>query len=322
MDIKERTGAARPSAGYPFESRFVSIGGYRIHYVEKGEGDPILFIHGNPTSSYLWRNILPQVTEGAERRGIALDLLGFGKSDKPDAVRYTLQLHYDILESFIEKLDLEKIVLVLHDWGGPLGTAYAVRHPENVCGIVFMETFLWNMLWDDLGKYKPIFKLFRSPAGYFMIQVMNIFVNKVLPGSVVHRRNMTKEIMHHYREPFPTVRSRRAIRIFPQLLPIEGKPAESYEFIEEVEQRLPAAKFPILWIKASPGMVISKITDYHLIMLKTRLPQLEVREFGPGLHYLQEDDPGKITELIVEWLRSNNMGGKQRTSLPDCRKVA
>jgi haloalkane dehalogenase len=178
------------------------------------------------------------------------------------------------------------------------------------------------MLWDDLGKYKPIFKLFRSPAGYLMIQVMNFFVNKVLPGSVVRRDNMTKEIMSHYREPFPTIRSRRAIRAFPQLLPIECRPAESYEFIEEIEQRLPTAKFPALWIKASPGMVISEITEYRLIMLKARLPQLDVKEFGPGLHYLQEDDPKKIAEFIVEWMRLNNKIGSGDGPSLDCRKVA
>ncbi len=321
MDIKEDTGK-RPSAEFPFESRFVSIGGYRIHYVEEGKGDPVLFIHGNPTSSYLWRNVLPQVAQKAGKKGIALDLLGFGRSDKPDDVRYTLQLHYDILEGFIEKLDLKNIILVLHDWGGPLGTSYAVRRPENVRGIVLMETFLWNMLWDDLGKYKPLFKLFRSPAGYLMIQVMNLFVNKTLPGSVVQRKNMTKEIMRHYREPFPTIRSRRAIRVFPQLLPIECRPPESHAFIEEIEQRLPAAKFPVLWIKASPGTIVSEITKYRLIMLKARLPQLEVKEFGPGLHYLQEDNPEKIAEFIVDWMRLNNITGNEGTPPLDYRKVA
>jgi haloalkane dehalogenase len=306
MDINKDTGT-RPTAEFPFESHFVSIGGYRIHYVEQGQGDAVLFIHGNPTSSYLWRNILPQVARKAGKRGVALDLLGFGKSDKPDEVNYTLQLHYDILEGFIEKLDLKNLILVLHDWGGPLGTSYAVRHPGNVRGMALMETFLWNMLWDDFGRFQPIFRLFRSSAGYLLIQVMNIFVNKVLPRSVVQSKNMTKEIMRRYREPFPTIASRRAVRVFPQLLPIECRPVESHAFIEEIELKLPAAKFPVLWIKATPGAIISENTVYRLIALKARLPQLEVKEFGPGLHYLQEDDPEKIVELIVEWMRTNNM---------------
>jgi haloalkane dehalogenase len=321
MDIKRDSGT-RPPAEFPFVSRFVSIGGYRIHYVEEGKGGPILFIHGNATSSYLWRNILPQVARKTGERGIALDLLGFGKSDKPADINYTLQLHYDILEGFIEHLNLKNIILVLHDWGGPLGAYYAALHPENVRGMVLMETFLWNMLWDDFGKYKQAFKLLRSPAGYLMIQVMNFFVNKVLPRSVARRKNMTKEIMRHYREPFPTIRSRRAVRAFSQHLPIECRPPESYEFIEAIEQRLPAVKFPVLWIKATPGAIISEITVYHLVTLKARLPQLEVKEFGPGLHYLQEDDPQKIAELIVEWMRTNKLAGTKGSNPRGIREAA
>jgi haloalkane dehalogenase len=321
MDIK-RDSQTRPPAEFPYVSQFVRIGGYRIHYVDEGKGGPVLFIHGNATSSYLWRNILPQVARKTGERGIALDLLGFGKSDKPDDVSYTLQLHYDVLEGFIEHLNLKNIILVLHDWGGPLGAYYSVRHPENVRGMVLMETFLWNMLWDDFGKYKQVFKLFRSPAGYLVIQVMNFFVNKMLPGSVLQRENMTKEIMRHYREPFPTIRSRRAVRAFSQHLPVECRPSESYEFIEAIEQRLPAAKFPVLWIKATPGAVISEITVYHLITLKARLPQLEVKEFGPGLHYLQEDDPQKIAELIVEWMRTNKLVGTTRSNPRVMREAA
>lgn len=321
MDIKRDSGT-RPPAEFPFVSHFVSMGGYRVHYVEEGKGDPVLFIHGNATSSYLWRNILPQVARKTGEMGIALDLLGFGKSEKPDDISYTLQLHYDILEGFIEHLNLKNIILVLHDWGGPLGAYYSVRHPENVRGMVLMETFLWNMLWDDFGKYKQVFKLFRSPAGYLIIQVMNFFVNKLLPRSVAQRKNMTKEIMRHYRNPFPTIRSRRAVRAFLQHLPIECSPPESYEFIEAIEQRLPSAKFPVLWIKATPGAVISEITAYHLITLKARLPQLEVKEFGPGLHYLQEDDPQKIVELIVEWMRTNKLVGTTRSNPRAMREAA
>ncbi len=321
MDIREDA-ETRPSVEFPFESHFVSIGGYRIHYVEQGQGDPILFVHGNPTSSYLWRNILPQVAGQAGKRGLALDLLGFGKSDKPDDADYTLQWHYDILEGFIQKLDLKNLVLVLHDWGGPLGTSYAVRHPGNVRGMALMETFLWNMLWDDFGSFKPMFKLLRSPVGYFMIQVMNIFVNKVLPGSVVRRKNMTEDVMHYYREPFPTIKSRRAMRVFPQLLSVECRPAESHAFIEEIEQKLPSAKFPVLWIKATPGVIITENTEYRLVALKTRLPQLEVKEFGPGLHYLQEDDPNKIVELIVEWMVTHDLIGEKDAPRGTYRKAA
>lgn len=310
MDTKNKQYTdIRPSAEFPFESRMVDINGYKIHYVEEGQGDPILFIHGNPTSSYLWRNILPKVARETGRRGIALDLLGFGKSDKPDDVEYTVRLHYKILEAFIEKLGLKNLVLVLHDWGGPLGTYYAVHHPGNIQGIALMETFLWNMAWEDFGSFKAGFKLFRSPVGYLMNQVMNVFVNKLLPGAVLNKENMTDEVMGHYRAPFPTIRSRKAIRTFPQLLPIECEPAGSFAFIEEIEEKLPSLSAPVMWIKAEPGTIITKDSEYHLLMLKQKLPQLVVNDFGPGLHYLQEDNPGKITDLLGEWIREAVLKG-------------
>lgn len=129
----------RPSADFPFESRYVTVEGHRIHYIEEGRGEPILFIHGNSAWSYLWRNILPTVAKETRRRGIALDLLGFGRSDKPNA-DYSVRLHYRIVEGFIERLGLTNLVLVLHDWGGPLGTFYALRHPERIQALAFMET--------------------------------------------------------------------------------------------------------------------------------------------------------------------------------------
>lgn len=299
---KEHYTETRPSAEFPFESRFITLDGHRIHYIEEGQGDPILFIHGNPTSSYIWRNILPRVAKETGRRGIALDLLGFGKSDKPD-VGYDLRLHERIVGSFIEQLKLTNLVLVLQDWGGPLGTYYAVHHPGKIQGIALMETFLWNMAWEDFGSYKAGFKLFRSPVGYLMNQVMNVFVNKLLPGAVLKKENMTEEVMGHYRAPFPTIGSRKAIRTFPQLIPIECEPADSLAFIEEIEVKLPSLTSPVLWIKAEPGTIITKNSEYHLLMLKQKLPQLVVKDFGPGLHYLQEDNPGKITDLLAGWIR-------------------
>jgi haloalkane dehalogenase len=303
--MEKNNNTMRPSSDFPFASHYVAVGGYRIHYVEAGKGDPVLFIHGNPTSSYLWRNVLSKVADGTGRRGIAIDLLGFGKSDKPRDVDYTVRLHADIIEAFIEKLDLRNLVLVLHDWGGPLGTAYAVHHQENVRGLALMETFVWPLAWKDFGRYAAVFWLFRSPLGSFVIQVMNAFVKKVLPGSVIHKENLSEDVMHHYREPFPTVGSRRAIRAFPKLLPIAGRPQESDAFIEEVQQKLQGVKFPVLWIKATPGAILSNETEYHLHLLQKTLPQLIIRDFGPGIHYLQEDNPDMIADLITDWMRQS-----------------
>lgn len=308
MDTQvQESGRPRPSAAFPFESRFVEVSGHRVHYVEAGRGAPVLFVHGNPTSSYIWRNILPKVASDAGRRGIALDLLGFGRSGKLEGGEYTLDLHAEVLESFIEKLGLVGLVLVLHDWGGPLGMRYAVRHPGNVQGIVLMETFLWDLAWRDFGKLSPVFRLLRSPAGYLLLQVMNFFVNGILPGSVLRKEHMTREIMEQYRAPFPTVVSRRAVRLFPQMIPIEGKPEESRRFIEEIDLNVAKLACPFLWIKATPGAIISKDTEYRLTALAARLPRFTVKEFGPGLHYLQEDDPLRLAELITGWIRDHHL---------------
>lgn len=297
-----------PSAGFPFESRYVTVDGHRIHYVEDGRGAPILFIHGNPTWAYVWRNILPTVARQSGRRGIALDLLGFGRSDKP-RVQYSVRLHYRIVEGFIERLDLRDLILVLHDWGGPLGAYYALRHPESVQALAFMETAIWNLTWADFRTdhrdYTLLFKLFRSPVGYVMIQVLNLFVNQLLPGAVVNRHHLTEEVMRRYREPFPTVASRRAIRVFPTLLPVEGKPRESREFFQQIEAGLASMRHPVLWIKATPGLVSP---EQRILSVKQKLPQLEVNDFGPGLHYLQEEDPERIARLLVDWIRKHKLG--------------
>jgi len=293
---------AAPSSVYPFESRYVSIGGHRIHYIEEGKGDPVLFLHGNPTWSYLWRNIMPKVAHDSGRRGIAMDLLGFGKSDKPPDLAYSVHMHYDIVAAFIEKLGLRNLVLVLHGWGGPIGTAYAVLSPENVKGIALMESFLWNLSWKDFGAQKTGMRLYRSLLGSASIQVMNTFVNRVLPGGVLRKEHLTEEVMRRYREPFPTIGSRKAIRVFPQLLPIDGVPQESEMFMDTIGRKLGSVKFPVLWIKATPGFMVTSDSEHHLTVLKRLLPQLIIKDFGPGIHYLQEDNPEKIAGLITEWL--------------------
>jgi pimeloyl-ACP methyl ester carboxylesterase len=304
---QEQYECGHPSAAFPFESRYVDVHGHRIHYIEEGRGMPVLFVHGNPTSSYLWRNVLPAVAADTQRRGIALDLPGFGRSGKSADGKYTLDLYYRTLEGFIDKLGLKDLVLVLHDWGGPLGMQYATRHPGNIQAVVLMETFLWDTSWRDYGRLRPVFRLFRSPAGYLMIQVMNFFVNTILPGSVVRKENMTREVMDNYRRPFPTVASRRPVRVFPKLIPIGGRPKTSHLFIREIEDNLRRLDVPVLWIKATPGAILTARTEYRLAALSARLPRLAVREFGPGLHYLQEDDPQRLAELITGWIKGHNL---------------
>jgi haloalkane dehalogenase len=291
----------KPSAEFPFESKFITIDGYKIHYVEKGQGEPILFIHGNPTSSYLWRNILPTVANAAEKRGIALDLLGFGKSDKPN-VEYTLQLHTQIVQKFIEELGLGNLTLVLHDWGGSLGMYYAVHHPEKIKGIVLMETFMWDMRWQAFPVIlRVMLWLLRSPVGFIMSQVVNIFINQFISAGVLHKENLTDEVMRGYREPFPTIKSRRAIRVFPKLLPIQGSPRASVEIMKEIENGLSSLSCPMLWILNEQG----SLTGKDIPWLKEKIPQIKTQNFGPGKHFMQEDNPEKLSQIISDWILKN-----------------
>lgn len=321
MDSIPLGSSAHPAA-FPFRSRFVNIEGLKIHYVDQGAGTPVLFVHGNPASSYLWRNILPQIADEGGGRGIALDLLGFGKSDKPGELDYSVRFYADVLEGFIEKLGLRDIVLVLHDWGGPLGMWYAVHHPGNIRGIALMETFLWEMSWKDVGGPRSLLKLFRSPFGFFVVQVMNWYLNRVLPGSILSKENFTADVLYRYQEPFPTIRSRRAVRKFLQLLPIAGEPADSWLFMKRMEEKLFLITSPVLWIKTTPGAVVSRESEYHLKQLSGRLARLTIEEFGPGLHYPQEEDPRKVAELLLSWMKKNWMVGGMRAADQLYRRVA
>ena len=184
------------SADFPFESKYVEIHGSKIHYIDEGSGDPILFLHGNPTSSYLWRNIIPYLVPHG--RCIAPDLIGMGKSDKPD-LGYRFFDHSEYVEGFIDKLDLSNITLVIHDWGSALGFHYASRHESNVKGLAFMEAILATMpRWDGFPPdVRTMFEGFRTPeVGWDMIVNQNIFVEQVLPGGIV--RKLTDEEMEMF----------------------------------------------------------------------------------------------------------------------------
>lgn len=294
---------ASQSSAFPFKNRYTTVAGHKIHYVEEGEGEPVLFLHGNPTSSYVWRNVLPALAARSGQRCIALDLLGFGKSDKPD-INYSLRLHADIVAGFIANLGLQNLVLVAEDWGGPLGADYGGRSPQNVAGMALMETFLWPMQWvrDFPAEFRTPFKLMRTPLGFVMIQMMNFMSKKMIPQHCP----ISKESLDYYINSCPTVRSRRAMRDFPKLLPVEGEPRESFDFIMQAQEGLARASFPIVWFKATPGVVPSD--DYPSTLqgfeeLKKKVPRIVVRDFGSGLHFLSEVNPARVVEMLMEWLR-------------------
>jgi haloalkane dehalogenase len=289
---------------YPSRGQHVDVLGHRIHYVEHGSGAPVLFLHGNPTSSYLWRNVLPHVADQTGRRGIAMDLLGFGQSDKPDDVRYSLDLHARVVQGFVDVLGLTDIVLVADDWGGPLGMHDVVARPPRYQGAILMETFLWTFTFDDdfEPKFRLPFRLMRGPLGFFFVQVMNMMVKKVIPEHCP----ITQKGLQHYLDSMPTVRSRRAMREFVRLNPLHGEPKASVDFINQVRAGLPKLTVPVTWLKATPGVVPSD--DYtpslrKLEELKDLLPHMRVKSFGPGHHFLAEENPTRVVELVVETIR-------------------
>lgn len=286
------------SAAFPFDSKFVEIHGSQIHYIDEGSGDPILFLHGNPTSSYLWRNIIPYLTNHG--RCIAPDLIGFGKSGKPD-IEYRFFDHVKYVEGFIDKMGLKNITLVIHDWGSGLGFHYAMRSESNIKGIAFMEAILKPVRWGDFpGGFRMGFKMFRTPGiGWLLIGIMNVFVERILPQATV--RKFSKEEMDHYREPFRTMKSRRPLWRWPNEIPIEGNPADVTEAVEQYGEKLQKSELPKILFHATPGGLMPRpLVEW----CKQNLKNLKTIDIGQGIHYLQEDNPHLIGKELAEWYQS------------------
>ena len=283
------------SADFPFESKYLNVKGSNMHYIDEGEGDPILFLHGNPTSSYLWRNVIPHL-EG-QARLIAPDLIGMGKSDKPN-IDYTYDDHYAYLEAFIEKLGLKNVTLVIHDWGSALGFRYAHTHVDNIKGITFMEAIVKPMTWSEMpADMRTPFKMMRMPyVGWFMISVMNMFVNKMIPDTI--KRTLNAEEMAYYRAPYPTIKSRKPVRVWPQQIPIDGKPKRNHELIESYSQWLQDSNIPKLCLHAHPGAIINA---ENVQWIEKSIPNTKMVDIGEGIHFVQEDNPHGIGKAISEW---------------------
>ncbi len=283
------------SPDFPFASRYQEVNGSRIHYIDEGEGDPILFLHGNPTSAYLWRNIIPYLIP--KGRCIAPDLIGMGKSDKPD-IKYRFFDHYGYIESFIEKLGLENITLVIHDWGSGLGFHYAHQHPDRIKGIAFMEAIFRPMRWADFPtEFKIGFKLMRAPfVGWVMISVGNFFIEQIMPKSIV--RTLSYEERQAYNAPYSSIKERRPIRVWPQEIPIDGHPADVYEAVKAYSAWLQKTPIPKLLFHAEPGGLIPPEAAQWIT---EHFPNTQAVNIGKGLHYLQEDNPHLIGEKLADW---------------------
>jgi haloalkane dehalogenase len=283
------------SADFPFKSKYVEIHGSQIHYIDEGSGDPILFLHGNPTSNYLWRNIIPYLIPYG--RCIAPDLIGMGKSDKPD-LDYRFFDHSKYVEGFIEKLNLSNLTLVLHDWGSGLGFHYAMRHESNIKGIAFMEAMVKPMKWEDFPSGNKVgFKLFRTTGiGWFMLSVMNMFLTQLMPQMIVRKLSETEKA--YYGAPFKTIQSRKPVRQWPIEVPIDGQPADVNEMMLTYSQKLQASELPKILFYANPGAIINA-PDVE--WCKQHLKNLDVVDIGEGLHYVQEDNPHLIGEELAKW---------------------
>ncbi len=281
------------------DKRMVDALDRRMAYVEMGTGKPIVFLHGNPTSSYLWRNIMPHVQDLG--RCVAIDLIGMGDSDKLEessADRYTFIEHARYLDAALESLGIgSEVTLVVHDWGSALGFHWANRNRQAIKGICYMEAVVRPLAWDEFpAAARDLFKAFRSPAGEEMILTKNLFVEAVLPGSVL--RELTAAEMDEYRRPFAQPgEGRRPTLTWPRQIPLDGEPAEVVAIARDYSRWLEADdSVPKLFVNAEPGALITgAVRDY----CRSWPNQREVTV--PGNHFLQEDSPDEIGAALRAW---------------------
>ena len=291
------------SAAFPYQKQRRPVLGSEMAYVEVGEGDPIVLLHGNPTSSYLWRNVLPHVQSLG--RCIAPDLIGMGDSDKlsnsgPGSYRFVEHRRY--LDALLEMLDVhERVTFVIHDWGSALGFDWANRHREAVKGIAYMEAIVQPQGWDhwDNLNARPILKALRSEAGEAMVLQDNFFIEQILPKAIL--RTLSNEEMAEYRRPFAEPgEGRRPTLTWPREIPIEGEPADVSAIAAAYAAWLATSNVPKLFVKAEPGLLV---TGGANLDFARRLPvQTEVTV--PGLHFLQEDSPNEIGRAITSWMQA------------------
>jgi len=283
-----------------YDKKFKSIKGKQMAYIDEGDGDPIVFLHGNPTSSYLWRNIMPHL-EGCGRL-IAPDLIGMGDSEKLDNSgpnRYTYVEHREYLFALLDVLGLENnVTLVIHDWGSALGFDWAFQNQNAIRGIAFMEAIVAPIpSWDAFPEgFVELFQGFRSPAGEAMILEQNVFIEGVLPGGIMRKLNDSE--MTEYRRPFLEVgEARRPTLTWPRQIPIAGEPAEVVDIVSKYSAWISKSDLPKLFVNTEPGaIIIGAARDY----VRTWPNQTEITV--SGIHFVQEDAPDEIGQAIADWL--------------------
>ena len=282
----------------PLTKSFAEVEGRRMAYHESGEGEPVVFLHGNPTSSYLWRNVVPHLSGRA--RCIVPDLIGMGDSEKlddPGPGSYRFVEHRRHLDGLLEQLDLgDHVTLVVHDWGSALGFDWANRHRDRVGGLAYMEAIVKPLTWESWPEdARGIFQGFRSEAGEAMVIEQNLFVEAVLPASIMRQLNDAEH--DEYRRPFAEPRHRRPTLTWPREIPIEGEPADVTEIVESYSEWLPTSGVPKLFVNAEPGAIL---TGEQREFCRSWDNQGEVTV--SGIHFIQEDSPDEIGGAIADWL--------------------
>ncbi len=287
-----------PISAEPLSKNYLTFNGKQMAYHESGNGDPVVFLHGNPTSSYLWRNIIPHVSPHA--RCIAPDLIGQGDSDKLDDTgpdSYTFVQHREYLDGLLDQLDLgDNVTFVIHDWGSALGFDWANRHRDRVAGIAYMEAIVRPVTWDEWPEAATrIFQGLRSPAGEEMIIEKNLFVEAVLPASII--RDLSEEELNEYRRPFVEPQHRRPTLTWPRQIPISGEPADVVEIVSNYAEWMSTNDIPKLLINCDPGAILN---GSPLEFCRGWANQTEVTVKGD--HFAQEDSPDEIGQAIADWL--------------------
>ena len=279
----------------PYERRRAAVLGTEMAYVDTGAGDPVVFLHGNPTSSYLWRNVIPEVEPHA--RCLAPDLVGMGDSGPAPDGSYRFADHARYLDAWFDALlPTQSVTLVGHDWGSVLGFYWARRHPERVRGLAYMEAIVRPVSWEEWPEdARGIFRGMRSEKGEDLVLQRNVFVERILPSSVL--RGLTEEEMDVYRRPYVTEESRSPTLAWPRELPIDGEPEEVVRIVDDYSGWLKESDVPKLFVNAEPGSILTGAQREFCRSWKNQ-DEVTVR----GAHFLQEDSPREIGEAVAAFV--------------------
>ena len=286
----------------PWPRKRVRVLDTELSYVDTGSGAPVVFLHGNPTSSYLWRNVITHVVPVA--RCLAPDLVGMGESGKAPAGSYRFVDHVRYLDAWFEALGLRDVTLVVHDWGSALGFDWARRHPDRVRGLVYMEAIVRPVTWAEWPEAaRKVFQGMRSPGGEEMVLQKNVFVDRILPASVM--RTLGEPEMTRYRQPYTTPgESRRPTLSWPREIPIDGEPADVVTIVDAYAKWLAGSPTPKLFVNAEPGSILVG-AQREFCRAWPNQREVTVR----GTHFIQEDSPAEIGRAVAEFVSATQRPG-------------